>query len=540
MKKSRLLILAAAMIVSVIVLTGCGNNESQKDSLKAECYNGTMLGQEEDGVISFLGVPYAQQPVGNLRWKAPAAAEASDEEIECYEFGHTACQYEWPTEPASYYEKGEDCLTLNVWKSSKETDEPKAVMFWIHGGGNAWGGTTDPIYNGHNLVEEYPDVIFVTANYRLGLFAWPDFSDVPGGEEYTDINLGTRDLICALEWVQQNIEAFGGDPDNVTIMGQSAGSINATAILGSPKAEGLFSKVIAESCIASFETRQSAKEFAEYIMDVSGYSNMDELLAVSAEEWMALDEEEGIGDVSCNLVVDGDVILDEEGREEVIARNASNGVILMNGTVSHDENYFQEDMAGDTKEEKFENWHERVNADWNEYYDKAENRQAMDEFYELVGKTVDEEYASDEEVKDALIKSDFRTNILRKSHIDFSEKFSEDGTVYMYYWDVPSTKENYYKSACHAVELSYVLNNPEEDIYSGEVDATTAAKAQEAWVNFAKTGNPSIDGTEWGKYDIKDRNTMMIDLDRWYMESDPLSRIREIMNEVNAQWGNSH
>ena len=311
MKKLRLLILTAMMIIAISALAGCGSDSTQGDPLKAECHNGIMIGQEEEGVISFLGIPYAQQPVGVLRWKASVAAEANSEEIECYEFGHTACQYEWPTEPASYYEKGEDCLTLNIWKSSKATDEPKAVMFWIHGGGNAWGGTTDPIYNGQNLVEEHPDVIFVSANYRLGIFAWPDFSDIPGGEEYADINLGTRDLICALEWIQENIEAFGGDPENVTIMGQSAGSINATAILGSPKAEGLFSKVIAESCIATPGTRQEAKEFAEYIMDVSNCSNMNELLAVSAEEWMALDEEEGIGDVSCNLVVDGEVILDK-------------------------------------------------------------------------------------------------------------------------------------------------------------------------------------------------------------------------------------
>lgn len=124
-----------------------------------------------------------------------------------------------------------------------------------------------------------------------------------------------------------------------------------------------------------------------------------------------------------------------------------------------------------------------------------------------------------------------------KSHIDLSEKYSDlGGDTYLYYWNVPSTKADYFKSACHAVELAYVLNNPQDDIYSGKVDEATAAIAQEAWTNFAKTGNPSVESVEWSKFDSTDRNTMVIELDGWHVDSDPLKRIREIMNELDTEF----
>ena len=108
-----------------------------------------------------------------------------------------------------------DCLTLNIWENKKIVDskEPKPVMVFFHGGAYGWGGTTDPMYNGHNFAKAHDDVILVTCNYRLGLMAFPDFSKIEGGGEYTDINLALRDHIAALQWIQKNIAGFGGDPD---------------------------------------------------------------------------------------------------------------------------------------------------------------------------------------------------------------------------------------------------------------------------------------------------------------------------------------
>lgn len=330
MKKKLVLVLSALCIIAIAV-TGCGKSEA--DPLKAECHNGIMVGQEENGVVSFLGVPYATPPVGELRWKAPVAAPESDKEIICDDFGYTALQYEWPTEPASYEEKSEDCLTLNIWKGKDAGNEPKAVMVWFHGGSHAWGGTADPIYNGQKFVEAHPDVILVTANYRLGLMAWPDFSDFPGGEEYTDVNLGIRDHIMALEWVQQNIASFGGDPDNVTIFGESAGGGSVTALLMSPMAEGLFNKVIAESGTTgpNVSTRDEAKEYAKVIAEAADCETMDELLEVTADEWIELDWDNELGDASCGVVADGEVVPYPEDMEAALKAAAERGIVLMHG-----------------------------------------------------------------------------------------------------------------------------------------------------------------------------------------------------------------
>lgn len=545
MKKKTLISLFCVLaMIAFTLFTGCGSDgegeeaAAPTETIEATCNNGVMVGAVENGIASYKGIPYAQQPVDDLRWKAPLPAEDSDETIECFEFGHTACQYEWPTEPASYNPKGEDCLSLNIWTSTEETDKPKAVMFWVHGGSNAWGGTSDPIYDGQQLIEAHPDIVFVSANYRLGMYSWPDFSDVPGGEEYTDINLGLRDQICALEWVQKNIEQFGGDPENVTIFGESAGGGNVTALMVSPMAEGLFQKVIAESGVAGPSDRQEAKDFAQVIMDYGKCKTMDDVLAKSAEEWMKIDTETWISDESCGYVSDGVVVPTEDQWDAALQNAADRGIKLMSGSNAQEWNYFMVDSEGETDEEKFDSWYEGVCYGWDEVYKASdENAALMDEFYEIKGEEVAEEYAKDEKVKDALIKSDFRTASWRQSHINLSEKYSDcGGDTWLYYWDVPSTKEDYFKSACHAVELAYVLANPQDDIYSGEVDKATAKAAQEAWTNFAKTGDPSTSDVEWSQFNSTDRNTMVVSLDGWKVESDPLKRIREIMVELDTEF----
>lgn len=538
MKKKLVLLAALIMAVCIFAATGCGDSTTGEENLKVDCYNGIMVGQQEDGVKSWKGVPYAKPPVDELRWKAPVAAEESDEELECYDFGYTALQYEWPTEPASYEEKSEDCLTLNIWTGAEASDEPKAVMVWFHGGSHAWGGTADPIYDGQAFVKEHPDTVLVTANYRLGMMAWPDFTDIPGGEEYTDLNLGIRDHIAALEWVQKNISGFGGDPDNVTIYGESAGGMSTADLLVSPMAEGLFNNVIIQSggMLASPEAEgtKEAKEFANVIMEAAEAETMDDLLALTTEELLALDEEVGLGDYSCGAVSDGVVVPYEEELAERYKSAADRGIKLMLGANADEYNYFMVDAFGDTKEEQFENWAGGMQETWDYYYEKSEkNKKLMDEFADIHSKRIGDEY---QDKKEALIHSSMFTEAWRLNHQIIADTYSDcGGEVYMYYWGVPSTSDDYYKSACHAVELAYMFNNLHDTIYCGEnPDKETAEKAHNAWANFAKTGNPSIEDVEWSVYDSENRNTMMIQLDGWQMESDPLKRSREIMTELDV------
>lgn len=543
-KKLFLTSLCAVVLGMMLLIAGCGGSEEAdsdaapaSDGVKATCENGVMVGQTKDGVTSFKGVPYAKPPVDDLRWKAPQAPDPSSEEIECLDFGYTALQYEWPTEPASSFPKNEDCLTLNIWEheSIMGSEEAKPVMVFFHGGAYGWGGTTDPMYDGQNFAAAHDDVILVTCNYRLGLMSWADFSQIEGGEDYTDINLGIRDHIAALQWIQKNIAAFGGDPDNVTIFGESAGGWSTTALTISPKAKGLFKRAIAESGGLPVGDREAAQEFADYIMEASGAENMDDLLAITGDEWMALDAEKWIADECCGVVADGDVIPELDDMDEAIADAAKSGVQMIVGTNQDEWNYFQEDSEGETPEEKFASWVEGMDAMYDEAYGEADEdgKAALDELIKYEEGQVPEEYAEPEEVKEALAKSGFVTETWRYEIMHFADKFADaGGNIYAYLWKVPSTLDEMYKSSVHAVELAYVFNNKDAAIYAGEVDADTMARTQEAWTNFAKTGDPSIDGAEWTAYDSKDRNTMVIEKDAWKIESDPSKTPRELLTRA--------
>lgn len=503
--------------------------------VKVVCENGIMLGKTEDGVVSFKGVPYAKPPVGELRWKAPRAPEPSGAEIECFDFGHTALQYEWPSEPASYTPRSEDCLTLNIWEREETigSEEPKPVMVFFHGGAYGWGGTADPTYNGRNFAKAHGDVILVTCNYRLGLMSFADFSQIEGGETYTEINLALRDHIAALEWIQKNIAAFGGDPANVTIFGESAGAWSVTALVLSPKARGLFRRAIAQSGEVAVRDRKAAQEYADFIMEASGARNMQDLLAIPGDEWIRLDRENHIADECCYVVSDGDIIPND--LDKAFQDAAKSGVQLILGSNSDEWNYFKEDSEGATDEEKFASWVEGMD----EILDDAraaldeEGKAAIEELLEYEAAIVPDEYATDAAVKAALAKSAFVSETWRYEILDYADRFADaGGDIRVYLWTIPSTRDDMYKSAVHAVELAYLFNNPEDGIYTGRIDSEAAAKAQQAWINFAKTGDPTVDGVVWKPYDTATRDTMVIQTGRWECVSDPSKTPRELLKKA--------
>ena len=540
----RWLIVSAVLVVCLSGFTvysaplssgGSGERTQVKDPVKVVCENGVMLGQSEEGVVSFKGIPFAKPPVGKLRWKAPQAPDPSGDEIKCYDFGYTALQYEWASEPASYSPKSEDCLTLNIWENKRviASKEPKPVMVFFHGGAYGWGGTTDPMYNGHNFAKAHDDVILVTCNYRLGLMAFPDFSKIEGGGEYTDINLALRDHIAALQWIQKNIAGFGGDPDNVTIFGESAGSWSVTALAVSPKARGLFRRVIAQSGEMVARDRKEAQKYADFIMKASGAKNMKELMAISGEEWMKLDSEKNLADANCYIVIDDDII--PKDLDKAFADAAKSGVQIIMGSNQDEWNYFKEDSEGDTEEEKLDAWVKDMDAKYNEAFGDTdkEGKAALEELIKYEESIVPEEYAGDRKVKEALAKSGLVSEMWRYEILDFADRFADaGGDIRVYLWKVPSTRENMYKSAVHAVELAYVFNNLKDDIYAGEVDPGTAAKVQEAWVNFAGTGDPSVKGVLWKKYNTGTRDTMVIEKDKWKCVSDPSKKARELLKKA--------
>ena len=208
---------------------------------------GQIVGyQEPNGTLAWRGIPFATPPVGELRWKAPRPPRPWEGVREALEFG-SACPQRGLGGGTSTITGTEDCLYLNVWQPPRSQTE-RPVMFWIHGGANHIGEAATPLYHGANLAAAH-DVVVVSINYRLGPFGWLTHPGLrlSGNPADDSGNYGTLDILRALEWVRENIAQFNGDPDNVTIFGESAGGFNVLTMMVSPRAIGLYHKAIVQS-----------------------------------------------------------------------------------------------------------------------------------------------------------------------------------------------------------------------------------------------------------------------------------------------------
>ncbi|MFI5777807.1 carboxylesterase/lipase family protein [Nocardia sp. NPDC051570] len=205
---------------------------------------GDVRGLREGTVNVWRSIPYAAAPAGPRRFAPPQPSEPWEGVRDCTEFGEIAPQTMGAMVPVdSGLRMGEDCLWVNVWAPARTADEPRPVMVWLHGGAYCLGTAAQGIYDGRKLVET-GEVVVVGVNYRLGALGFLDLSSL--GEDFVP-NLGLHDQIAALEWVRDNVAAFGGDPGNVTVFGESSGAGCVTALLTSPRAAGLFHRAIAQS-----------------------------------------------------------------------------------------------------------------------------------------------------------------------------------------------------------------------------------------------------------------------------------------------------
>ena len=205
----------------------------------ASVTGGDIMGVTENGEAVFKGVPFAAPPVGDLRWREPQAVLPWTGMRDATAFGAACMQ-------GRIAKESEDCLTLNVWATEWPAKDKKAVMVWFHGGGNTEGWTSTPFYSGEALARY--GVVVVSVQYRLGVFGFLAHSELDGESDHrASGNYGLLDQIAALKWVQANISAFGGDPNKVTIFGESAGAEDIGVLLASPLPEGLFARAIAES-----------------------------------------------------------------------------------------------------------------------------------------------------------------------------------------------------------------------------------------------------------------------------------------------------
>ncbi len=269
-----------ALLSLVVVACDSGSSLAPEDAqggpeqtpLVLNTLYGTVEGREwDEETLSWLGVPYARPPVGNLRWKAPRAPEpwqgtrATDEfASECMQLGGLLLDLD----PATFGQPmgSEDCLYLNVWRP-KTNDKDLPVFVYVHGGMNIVGEAATSLYHGANLARK-GNLIVVTINYRLGPMGWFTLPALATGDPLDDHgNYGLLDIIQALRWVQDNIEAFGGDPGNVTLAGESAGGANVISLLSSPAARGLFHRAISMSP-ASTDSSSPIDDAHEATLDV--------------------------------------------------------------------------------------------------------------------------------------------------------------------------------------------------------------------------------------------------------------------------------
>ena len=470
-------------------------------SLAVKCVNGTFVGRRTENAIAYKGIPFTgKPPVGELRWKAPTEYLPDEGVYEAYYNGKSPRQGEDISEGGSLYYQSEDCLYLNVWKSDLESAEKRPVMVWIHGGGYAMGGTADPLYDCHNLVMENPEVIFVSIAYRVGIFGYIHLSHLPDGNDYPDAqNLGPMDQMMALKWIHENIAGFGGDPDNVTIFGESAGAGSVTTL---PLIEGshkYIKRIIAQSGGPSITvSTEDAIACTNEVMELLGCKTVADLNKVDAEKLL---EASAVTGLRIGPERDGKYLpLDPY---EAYAKGAVKDIEILHGCNKDEMNYFVHLMGP----ELFEMWAaDRKTRGIAKLPD--EDKARVESF---LGSTEGEAYE-----KDSRLFSQFWFNA---AHIRLSEEQTKGGgKSYTYYFTPESTLP--YMKCGHATELASVLKHPEETVFTGRAyDETFGKIMRKMWVQFAKTGNPSLsadispDGKahEWPLYDTENKQVMVFD-----------------------------
>jgi len=501
----------------IVVLSGCGKSEAGKEASErmmalygenrelpaqdstsryaVRSYNGFFVGKPDEGVVSYKGIPYAEPPVGSLRWHPPVPARHSDIVREAYYFGKSAIQTQGPTQMASYYPQSEDCLTLNVWTAESDTLDrmERPVMVYIHGGSYGWGGTSDPMFEGHNLVKNNPDIVLVTINYRLGIFGFLNLTNLKGGENYREsANLGMLDQIEALKWIRQNIAQFGGNPENVTIFGESAGGGSVALLNVMDRAKGLYRRAIAESgSVALSSSRKEAKVLTDMLVKETGIDNVEELMRLSTAQLVKINEK--LAEHNRFPMRDGVLIpLDPY---ESYREGKADTVDFMTGTNSDEVCYWIGAMGGYTMFSIAMNvWYENIMAELPE-----DQRTTYNKFTHTYP-----------EGKTAGLAEFFNDLMFRvPSTLTAVNHSASGGKTYNYYWTKASALPH--RGACHTAELVYVFGNLNETIYNGDnIDPALSATVQRMWTNFARTGNPSTDEYIWPEYNSRSKSTIVL------------------------------
>jgi para-nitrobenzyl esterase len=487
-------IFSRALFFSAIVIlpfTLCGAS-----SLKVKTASGVVEGKQDGPVRAFLGIPYAAPPLGDLRWKAPQPVAQWKETRKTTEFTSRCMQGNaFPDMIFRDSGSSEDCLYLNVWTATKDAKAKLPVMVWIYGGGFVAGATSEPRQDGTILARDH-NVVVVSMNYRLGVFGFfvhPELAKESGHDSAG--NYGLLDQVAALQWVHDNIAAFGGDPSNVTIFGESAGSFSVSAQMASPVSKGLFERAIGESGGAFSKTGLSfdpmsvrAEKDPKALATALGMKTptLAELRAVPAEKMLDATMKQGRG-FGYGPDVDGYFL--PESVPAIFAADKQNDVPLLAGW-NHDEGSFVVEAQKPTAE-SFKAQAEK------QFGDKAP------EFLKLYPTaTEDEAFRSAEDFAgDQFIAWGTWRWISAQSA-------TGKQPIYRYRFDLGDPNATTGKRvAFHSSEIEFVfgqLDSRPHTPWTSE-DRELSSEIQKYWTNFARSGDPNGEGLpKWPTYDSAD------------------------------------
>lgn len=502
------LLTAASLSAALLAMpvSASEENNSLMNPPVVELGQGLLKGYMDGTTYSFLGIPYASTLE---RFGLPGEPETWEGVRDAQAYGPVAPIPDQTTPgtdemvwPHRYWLQNEEaCQNLNVWTQSLDSAEKKPVMVFFHGGGFKNGSSIEgAAYEGANL-SEFGDVVVVTVNHRLNALGFLDLTAY--GEEYQYSSVaGIADLIASLEWVQDNIEAFGGDPDNVTIFGQSGGGRKVQSILHCPSAEGLVDRAIIESSQdSSGVDREVNREIAAKTMELLGLeeTEVEELKNVPVDDLVQAADE------ACSLVGGSwGLAYDDEFMTEEYCDWAKDVPVMVGSVFS--ENTYNTITFGDGRHTE---WTEEETQQWltERYGENAE--EAADEFQKVF---------PDMHLADACFFDGSKTIAVRNI---LDERIASGATApvysFLFTYEAPV---NGGTTAFHCAELIYAFHNVELPVVSratGGADNEEALKVQDtvaaAWVNFARTGNPSQEGLEWKPYTAEEKNVMRLDVE---------------------------
>ncbi len=473
------------------------------DLAVVETSAGTVQGYISNNIYTYHGIPYAE---ADERFVPAHSVESWDGVKTAYSYGAIS--------PQSGVNEGadENCQNLNIWTPGVNDGEKRAVMVWLHGGGFSTGSSiASPTYDGENLSKK-GDMVVVSINHRLNALGHLDLSAYDEKYKYS-ANVGITDIVVALQWIQDNIEQFGGDPDNVTVFGESGGGAKVLALMTSPYAKGLFHKGIVESGAtenmgAKFTSQEVSGRLTEVILDELGISedNIEELQTIPYDELAAASdtalvktaEELGIYEEFVNgysllwePVVDGDYIPTSPVTEDsfaeagydiplLIGSNLNEWTVWGSGGLANPDEEMSDDKLSAAMTEKYGDNADAVAVAFAEAYP---NETATSALY----------------VDSTLI----RLPILKLT----AHKADQGGApVYSYVFT--------WGTSYHTAEIPFVFNNIDKTSVSGDVDEAKALSdvMSQAWINFAKTGDPNGEGVpNWEPYTREGGATMIFD-----------------------------